>query len=160
MELELATFDLPLAIDNARTFVRERATRHGITLDVKVDEQPWRFRRRRAQDQADTAQSAIQRGEVYSGRWTDRYKRQAGRRCGGNLSQRHRYRHRTGGPAQNLRGVSPSGHRLCAQGRRNGTWPNSRQEVCRAARWQDLGDQRSGQRLDVYFYASRSLSPN
>jgi signal transduction histidine kinase/putative methionine-R-sulfoxide reductase with GAF domain len=38
MELELATFDLPLAIDNARTFVRERATKHGITLDVKVDE--------------------------------------------------------------------------------------------------------------------------
>ena len=26
MELELATFDLPSAIDNARTFVRERAT--------------------------------------------------------------------------------------------------------------------------------------
>jgi signal transduction histidine kinase len=38
MELELATFDLPLAIDNARTFVRERATRHGINLDVDVDE--------------------------------------------------------------------------------------------------------------------------
>jgi signal transduction histidine kinase len=38
MELELATFDLPLAIDNARTFVRERATKHGITLDVDVDE--------------------------------------------------------------------------------------------------------------------------
>ena len=38
MELELAAFDLPLAIDNARTFVRERATRHGITLDVTVDE--------------------------------------------------------------------------------------------------------------------------
>ena len=38
MELELATFDLPLAIDNARTFVRERATKHGINLDVNVDE--------------------------------------------------------------------------------------------------------------------------
>jgi len=38
MELELATFDLPLAIDNARTFVRERATKHGIILDVAVDE--------------------------------------------------------------------------------------------------------------------------
>ena len=37
MELELATFDLPLAIDNARTFVRERATKHGITLEVDVD---------------------------------------------------------------------------------------------------------------------------
>jgi signal transduction histidine kinase len=38
MELELATFDLPLTIDNARTFVRERATKHGITLDVDIDE--------------------------------------------------------------------------------------------------------------------------
>ena len=38
MELEVATFDLPLAIENARTFVRERATKHGITLDVTVDE--------------------------------------------------------------------------------------------------------------------------
>jgi GAF domain-containing protein len=38
MELELAKFDLPLAIDNARTFVRERATKHGINLDVTVDE--------------------------------------------------------------------------------------------------------------------------
>jgi GAF domain-containing protein len=38
MELELATFDLPLAIDNARTFVRERATKHGIALDVTIDE--------------------------------------------------------------------------------------------------------------------------
>jgi GAF domain-containing protein/anti-sigma regulatory factor (Ser/Thr protein kinase) len=38
MELELAPFDLPLAIDNARTFVRERAVKHGITLDVDVDE--------------------------------------------------------------------------------------------------------------------------
>jgi len=38
MELEVATFDLPLAIDNAHTFVRERATKHGINLDVTVDE--------------------------------------------------------------------------------------------------------------------------
>jgi hypothetical protein len=38
MELELAKFDLPLAIDNAWTFVRERATKHGINLDVTIDE--------------------------------------------------------------------------------------------------------------------------
>jgi len=38
MELELAKFDLPLAIDNARTFVRERATKHGINLHVTIDE--------------------------------------------------------------------------------------------------------------------------
>ena len=38
MELELAPFDLPLAIDNARTFVRERATKHGIMVDLHIDE--------------------------------------------------------------------------------------------------------------------------
>jgi GAF domain-containing protein len=38
MELELATFDLPTALENARTFVRERAVRHSITLDLSVDE--------------------------------------------------------------------------------------------------------------------------
>jgi signal transduction histidine kinase/putative methionine-R-sulfoxide reductase with GAF domain len=38
MELELTPFDLPLAIDNARTFVRERAVKHGITLDADVDD--------------------------------------------------------------------------------------------------------------------------
>jgi len=38
MELELAKFDLPIIIDNARIFVRERATRHGITFDAAIDE--------------------------------------------------------------------------------------------------------------------------
>jgi signal transduction histidine kinase len=37
MELEMTNFDLPSALENARTFVRERATRHGITLDLSVD---------------------------------------------------------------------------------------------------------------------------
>jgi signal transduction histidine kinase len=38
MELETAVLDLPLAIENARTFVRERAAKHGITVDVDVDD--------------------------------------------------------------------------------------------------------------------------
>jgi len=38
MELELAKFDLPLAVENAITLVRERATGHGITLDTAIDE--------------------------------------------------------------------------------------------------------------------------
>ena len=37
MELELTLFDLPLAIDNALTLIRERATRHGIRLHHSVD---------------------------------------------------------------------------------------------------------------------------
>jgi two-component system, NtrC family, sensor kinase len=38
MELELSRFDLPAAIGSAVILVRERATRHGLALDVSVDE--------------------------------------------------------------------------------------------------------------------------
>ena len=38
MELEVADFDLPAAIDNALTLVRERAGRRGIALHQAVDE--------------------------------------------------------------------------------------------------------------------------
>ena len=38
MELEVTTFDLPSALDNAVTLVRERAQRHGIELKMAVDE--------------------------------------------------------------------------------------------------------------------------
>jgi hypothetical protein len=34
MELALAAFDVPLAIENAVTLVKERAARHGIALYV------------------------------------------------------------------------------------------------------------------------------
>jgi signal transduction histidine kinase len=37
MELELSTFDLPAAISNAMTLVRERALRHNIELTLAVD---------------------------------------------------------------------------------------------------------------------------
>ncbi len=37
MELELATFDVPSAIDNALTLIKERAGRHGIQLQAEVD---------------------------------------------------------------------------------------------------------------------------
>jgi signal transduction histidine kinase len=37
MELELSRFDLPAAIEGAVILVRERATRHGLALDVSVD---------------------------------------------------------------------------------------------------------------------------
>ena len=37
MELDLATFDLPSAIDNALTLIKERAARHGIDLISAVD---------------------------------------------------------------------------------------------------------------------------
>jgi signal transduction histidine kinase len=39
MELELSTFDLPSAVSNAVTLIRERAQRHGIALGVAIDQQ-------------------------------------------------------------------------------------------------------------------------
>jgi signal transduction histidine kinase len=36
LELELGRFHLPTALDNALTLIRERASRHGITLDLAV----------------------------------------------------------------------------------------------------------------------------
>src|SRR6185312_6839020 len=38
MELEITTFDLPMAIENALLLIRERASRHGIKLDRAIDE--------------------------------------------------------------------------------------------------------------------------
>ena len=60
MELEVATFDLPLAIDNARTFVRERATKHGINVDVTVDERLGDFVGDERKIKADSSQPAFQ----------------------------------------------------------------------------------------------------
>ena len=37
MELDLATFSVSLAIDNALTLIKERATRHGLSLDSAID---------------------------------------------------------------------------------------------------------------------------
>src|SRR5262249_57784200 len=38
MELEVTDFDLPMAIDNALTLIRERAARRSIALHTTVDE--------------------------------------------------------------------------------------------------------------------------
>ena len=87
MELELATFDLPLAIDNARTFVRERATKHGIALDVAVDDRLGDFlgdERKIKQILLNLLSNAV---KFTPGGGTDRNRRQADGRLGGNLSQ-------------------------------------------------------------------------
>jgi signal transduction histidine kinase len=38
LELDLASFDLPTGLENALTLVRERASRHGLTVKLEVDE--------------------------------------------------------------------------------------------------------------------------
>ncbi|MGH8723709.1 MAG: ATP-binding protein, partial [Burkholderiales bacterium] len=43
MDLEISSFDLPAALSNAMTLVRERAQRHGIELSLKVDKRLGEF---------------------------------------------------------------------------------------------------------------------
>jgi signal transduction histidine kinase len=43
MDLELSSFHLPSAVSNAMTLVRERAQRHGIALEIKLDERLGEF---------------------------------------------------------------------------------------------------------------------
>jgi signal transduction histidine kinase/signal transduction protein with GAF and PtsI domain len=43
MDLEVSTFDLPSALSNAMTLVRERAQRHGIQLSLDVDKRLGAF---------------------------------------------------------------------------------------------------------------------
>jgi signal transduction histidine kinase len=43
MELEVSTFNLPAALENAITLIRERAQRHGIALGLEVDERLREF---------------------------------------------------------------------------------------------------------------------
>src|SRR5205814_9202703 len=43
MELEVSSFDLPTAISNAMTLIRERAQRHGIQLGAQVDSRLGEF---------------------------------------------------------------------------------------------------------------------
>ncbi len=67
MELELTTFDLPNALDNALVLIRERASRHGVRLERVVDEQLGDFRG----DERKIKQvlvNSFQRSEVHSGR--------------------------------------------------------------------------------------------
>src|SRR5204863_8648661 len=44
MDLDIASFDLPLALANAMTLVRERAQRQGIALGLEVDAALGEFR--------------------------------------------------------------------------------------------------------------------
>ena len=139
MELETATFDLPLAIDNARTFVRERATNHGITLEVKVDERLGDIvgdERKIKQILLNLLSNAV-KFTPEGGRITINARPING--AGRDLRNRHRHRHRRRGPTQGLRGVSPGGQRQREKDRRHRTGINLGQEVRRAAWRQDLG---------------------
>ena len=121
MELEVTTFHLPDAIDNALLLVRERASRHGIKLDHDDRRALGRLHRRRAQGETDSRESSHQRGEVHAGGRASEGRGAAGRQRGDPVGRRHRHRHRQRGSGSDLRRIPPSQRQLRAKARRHGT---------------------------------------
>ena len=66
MDLEISEFDLPAALQNAMTLVRERAERHGIALRLGDRAGPRLDPRGRAKVQADPAEPDVERGKVHA----------------------------------------------------------------------------------------------
>ena len=157
MELELAAFDLPLAIDNARTFVRERATRHGITLDVAIDDRLGDFvgdERKIKQILLNLLSNAVkftpEGGRIgIEARQADGAVEISVSDTGVGIAPEDQPR-----IFEEFRQV---GADYAHKSEGTGTWVNAGQEVCRAARGKDLGGERSRQRLHVYLYPTHPL---
>ena len=76
MELELTDFDLPSAIENTLTLVRERAHRRGIALGRTVDERLGMVRADERKVKQVLLEPPVQRAEVHAGGRADRCPRQ------------------------------------------------------------------------------------
>jgi GAF domain-containing protein len=147
MELELAKFDLPLAIDNARTFVRERATKHGIDLDVTVDERLGDFvgdERKIKQILLNLLSNAVkftpEGGRIgIKARQADGAVQISVSDTGIGIAPEDQ--------AKIFEEFRQGRRRLCAQERRNRAWANLGQEICRTAWGEDLGRERGRQGL-------------
>ena len=153
MELEVATFDLPLTIDNARTFVRERAAKHGINLDVTVDERLGDFvgdERKIKQILLNLLSNAVkftpEGGRIgINARQADGSVEISVSDTGSGSRPRMR---------QDFQGISAGRGRLRSQERRDWTWVNLGEEVCGIAWGKNLGSERDRQGLYFPLYAT------
>ena len=156
LELELGRFHLPTALDNALTLVRERATRHGITLTQTVDERVGDIvadERKVKQILLNLLSNAV--------KFTPEGGRvgltaTAGRRRRHHRGQRHGGRDRARGPGGHLRGVPPGWPGRHPQAGGHGARADAGQEVRGAARRADLGPEPGGPGVDVQLHAARS----
>ena len=142
MELEPTEFDLPNAIENTLTLVRERAHRHGIALGRTVDERLGTIRadeRKVKQVLLNLLSNALkftpEGGQIDV--------RAAVHDDAAEISvTRHRRRHRTRRSGSGVRGV-PAGRGGVQENRRHGARAGHLTQVHRAARRQDLGQESS-----------------
>ena len=108
MELDLATFDLPLAIQNALTLVSDRAARQGITLATALDQRLGPLtadERKLKQILLNLLANAVKFTPAGGPR---RGRGQPQQRPCRDFRDRHRHRDRGGGSGRHLRRI-PSG---------------------------------------------------
>ena len=134
MDLEISEFDLPAALQNAMTLVRERAERHGIALRLEIAEGLGSIRadeRKFKQILLNLMWNAVkftpEGGSVSVAAKADRHPDRG-------IDRRHGPGHRTGRPSGRLGGVHAGRARQRAQGR--GHRPRARaQQAVRRAAW-------------------------
>ena len=154
MELDVSTFDLPAALSNAITLVRERAQRHAIDLALEVDKNLGAFsgdERKFKQIMLNLLSNAV-KFTPDGGRVA--FLRRRHRRQVEISVQRHRHRHRARGPGGGVRGVQAGRARQVEEGRGHGPWPRAHQALRRAARRRDPPRERAGQGLDLHRLAA------
>ena len=148
------------ALDNALTLIRERATRHGITLELVMRCGDRRMDRRRAQVQADPAEPALERGEVHAAR--------AARSASGAPHQSAPSRSPSPTPASassprisrsSSRNSARSGGDQLEEVGRHRARACADEEIRRAARRHADAAERSRKGLDVHVHAARAPPP-
>ena len=157
LELELGRFHLPTALDNALTLVRERATRHGITLTQTVDPGVGDIvadERKVKQILLNLLSNAV---KFTPEGGPGRPHRHGGRGRRHDRRQRHGDRDRARGSGGDLRGVPPGRPRGRSQAGGHGTRADAGQEVRGAARGTDRGPEPGGPGVDVQLHAARSV---
>ena len=154
MELEVTTFHMPDAIENALLLIRERASRHGIKLERIIDDRLGDFtgdERKVKQVLVNLLSNAV--------KFTPE---------GGRIKVEARL-----GDSAVITSVTDTGIGIAREDqeaifeefrqvgtnyaqKREGTGTRIEldQEICRNARRQDLGGERSGEGIDVYIHAS------
>ena len=157
MELEPSEFDLPDAIENTLTLVRERAHRRGIALGRMVDERLGTIRadeRKVKQVLLNLLSNALK--FTPEGGRIDVAAERDGQRDR-DFGDRHRRRYRSRRSGSGVRGV-PAGRDGVQEGRRHGARTRHLTQVHRAPRRKDLGQESSRGWLDLRVHAAAAMT--
>jgi GAF domain-containing protein len=143
MELDVTHFSVPMAIDNALTLIKERATRHGLTLDsaldpsvAEIDADERKFKQVMLNLLSNAVKFTPEGGQ-------DHGRCASCRRHAGSQRERYRHRHCAGGLPSSVRGIPSGRHTRGSKGARHGPRSCADQTIHRAARRQGLAHQRA-----------------